>query len=220
MLDFVRTQLRETAVQYLGQDLGCHRLDHTMRVVANARRLAVSEPTANADVVEAAAWLHDIGRSLERERRMSHAKLSAELAEPLLPGLGFSAEDQRLILDAIADHRFSEGRVPASVEGRILQDADRLDALGAIGIARTFAESHARELYNTDDPFTDRRTPDDARYAIDHFFTKLLRLPETLHTREAQYIAQRRVQYMRGFLNEFAAELTISDSVRPNPGAR
>ena len=138
---------------------------------------------------------------------MSHAAESARLADELLPSLGFSTEQLALIREAIADHRFSSGRIPSSMEGKLLQDADRLDALGAIGIARTFAESATRALYDIDSPFPTARTADDNRYAIDHFFCKLLTLPETMHTPEARAIGRHRVEYMRGFLRELADEL-------------
>ncbi len=209
MLDSTRTALREIAARALAEARGCHRVDHTHRVVATALRLAEAYPAADRDALEAAAWLHDIGRARERAEHRSHAALSAEMAAEVLPGLGFDDGRTALIRAAIADHRFAEGRVPASLEGRLLQDADRLDALGAIGIARTFAEGFDREFYAPDDPFATARTPDDKRYTLDHFFVKLLRLPATLHTPEARREAAERLATMTAFLQAFAAELGI-----------
>jgi uncharacterized protein len=202
--------LQQIAMQALAEARGCHRVDHTDRVVANALRLAEAYPAADRDALEAAAWLHDIGRAREREAGRSHAVLSAEMAAEVLPALGFDTARTALICAAIADHRFSTGRVPASLEGCLLQDADRLDALGAIGIARTFAEGYDRELYHRDDPFAAARTPDDDHNTLDHFFVKLLRLPGTLHTPEARAEAARRLETMLAFLRALANELGVS----------
>lgn len=211
MNDTVRTRLRCVAEEYLADSGGSHRLDHTVRVVTNARRLMASYDAIDHDVLEAAAWLHDIGRASERAEGISHAIISARLAEGILPAMGFSLAQTSLALEAIADHRFSTGRLPASLEGKILQDADRLDALGAIGIARTFAEGYQRELYHPADPFAQQRVPDDLHYTLDHFYIKLLKLPATLHTPEAKALAAQRLQFMHDFLHELAHELSADD---------
>jgi len=204
-----RAELRAIAEAFFHGIHGCHGLDHTLRVVDNALCLAQHYPTADADLLEAAAWLHDIGRGVEREAGVSHAILSAQLAEERLPALGFSPEETQIICTAIADHRYSSGRTPSSMEGKLLQDADRLDALGAIGIARTFTNGSDRDLYHANDPFARQRPPNDNRYNLDHFFIKLLRLPETMHTPEARAQGELRVQFMRDFLNHFAAEVGV-----------
>lgn len=208
----LRSRLSAIAAEYLGDTPGCHRMDHTLRVVANARRLSHAYPEADAELVETAAWLHDIGRKYERQERISHAVISAREAEKLLPALGFSPERAQVILEAIADHRFSSGRVPASLEGRLLQDADRIDALGAIGIARTFAYAHERELYHPTDPFAETRTLDDGQFVLDHFYVKLLKLTETLHTTEARALATERTEFMQEFLRQIRCELDVAES--------
>lgn len=200
----LQVQLHEIAGEFLRDTDGCHQLDHTQRVVENALALADYYPEVDRDALGAAAWLHDVGRG---ER--NHAEASARIAAERLPALGFSPERAALAVGAIADHRFSAGRIPASQEGKILQDADRLDALGAIGIARAFSFEASRELYDPTDPFAERRAPDDGRYTLDHFYAKLLRLPETLHTPEARKMAQRRVGFMRIFLYELADEIGV-----------
>jgi uncharacterized protein len=205
--DTLRARLRAVTETYLRDSAGCHRLDHTLRVVENARRLAAAYRDVDVDALEAAAWLHDVGRGLQRKQGINHAEASAAIAADRLPQLGFSADRVALIVQAIADHRFSAGRTPSSLEGNILQDADRLDALGAIGIARTFSFEISRELYDTDDPFAEHRPADDTRYTLDHFFVKLLQLPETLHTPEGMTEARRRVKFLHAFLREMAEEL-------------
>jgi len=207
MDDRLRARLRACAEKYLADANGCHRLDHTVRVVGNALRLAASYPAVDLLVLEAAAWLHDIGRGVERQAGVSHAILSARLAGKILPAEGLTVAQTQVARDAIATHRFSEKRIPATLEGRLLQDADRLDALGAIGIARTFSDGALRALYHPDDPFAEHRPPNDLLYTLDHFYAKLLRLPDTLHTPEARSLAAARVQYMRDFLQQLACEL-------------
>jgi uncharacterized protein len=203
----LRARLIAIAEKYLTDHQGGHGLDHTRRVVWTALQLAAAYPEADLPALEAAAWLHDIGRPRERLTGIPHEAASVAAAEPLLPGLGFAPERARQVLAAIAAHRFTTGLVPNTLEGKLLQDADRLDALGAIGIARTFANDPDRELYHPEDPFAEHRSPDDDRYTLDHFYTKLLQLPATLHTPEARELAERRVAFMEYFLQELREEL-------------
>lgn len=215
----LRATLRTLAERYHQHASACHRLDHTERVVANALELARYYPEADTHLLETAAWLHDIGRGIERRQDVSHADVSAELARELLPALSYTPAQVELISTAVADHRFSTGRVPSSVEGRLLQDADRLDAIGAIGIARAFSESENRALYHHADPCAEERPLDDHRYILDHFFTKLLTLAETMHTAEARALAATRTEFLRIFVHEFARELHLDTNCRLRPDA-
>lgn len=217
MQDTQRSLLRQSVDDALSSlASSAHRIDHTFRVVGIACWLAGHYQDIDHDVVEAAAWLHDVGRAREHAEGISHAVLSAQMAETILPALHFTAAQVRLACDAIADHRFSAKRLPASLEGQILQDADRLDALGAIGIARTFAEGGGgRALYCHADPLGTTRPFDDDTFTFDHFFTKLLKLPETLHTEEARGLASQRLRFMEGFIGELVNEATFA--MRPNP---
>ena len=187
-----------------------HCWDHVERVTRTALRLA-GEEQADAAVVCAAGLLHDLGRTVPGEG--DHARRSVELAPPLLSGTCLSAHQAALALDAIGDHRYRDGKVPAAIEGKILQDADRLDAVGAIGIARCFAKSSVtgRRLYSPDDPFcTAGREPDDNRYTIDHFYSKLLKLKDTFHTASARKLAELRHAFLTAFLEEMRVELGAS----------
>ncbi|MHB9026683.1 MAG: HD domain-containing protein [Armatimonadota bacterium] len=203
----MRAHLVAIAEEWLADAGGGHGLDHTRRVVALALRLADSYPAADIEVLEAAAWLHDVGHPDEDRTGIPHEQASVTAAEPLLPGLGFAQDRARQVLAAIAAHRFSRGHVPETLEGKLLQDADRLDALGAIGIARTFANSATRKLYDSEDPFAEYRPLNDRQYTLDHFFTKLLKLPATLHTPEARALAEHRIAYMKGFLRQLGVEI-------------
>jgi uncharacterized protein len=201
------------ATRYLATAHGGHQFDHTQRVVRTARRLAGAYPQTDGVILEAACWLHDIGRGMPGPE--SHALRSAHMAADLLPALGLAAEQCARICTAIAAHSYSAGGAPQTLEGQLLQDADRLDALGAIGIARLFADGRARALYASTDPFAVARPPDDARYALDHFVAKLFHLPSTLHTPGARALAQARVCFMRDYLRHFADELALEPHSAP-----
>src|SRR5215210_1810808 len=128
---------------------------------------------------------------------------SADLAENVLQSYSYPQDKINQICYCIWVHNYSKRLVPASLEGRILQDADRLDALDAIGIARTFsiAGSEGRAFYNTDDPFCrSNRDLDDKQWTIDHFHMKLLKLEDLMHTKTARKIAQERTRFMMLFM--------------------
>jgi uncharacterized protein len=113
------------------------------------------------------------------------------------------------ICESVADHPYSLAKIPRTLQGRILQDADRLDAIGAIGIARCFATGQAlgRPFYSLDDPSCVNRQADDSRYTLDHFYRKLLILHETMHTPKAKELAAERREYLLGFLSQFLSDL-------------
>jgi uncharacterized protein len=115
----------------------------------------------------------------------------------------------RAACHAIVAHSFSAGIEPETLEAKIFQDADRLEALGAIGIARTFftAGRLGSQMFDGDDPFAAARPLDDRRFAVDHFAAKLLRLPSTMRTRGGRALAEERATILRDFLTALGAEL-------------
>ena len=121
----------------------------------------------------------------------------------------FPPERYDAVAHAIAAHSFSARIPPETAEARIVQDADRLEALGAIGLARVFAVSGSMNtaLFDADDPFAERRTLDDKAYALDHFQTKLLRLPATMQTEKGREIAQQNAVFLVQFMAKLSAEL-------------
>ena len=132
-----------------------------------------------------AALLHDIVSYPKSDGRAAHSsQYSAAEAGRILRRYGFAEGEIAAVSDAVRDHSFSGGRVPAAIEGMILQDADRLDAIGAVGLARVFATGGllGRPLYNPDDPFCRKRGPDDRMWTLDHFYRKLLRLESMMNT--------------------------------------
>jgi len=186
-----------------------HDLEHVRRVVAAARRLAAAEH-ADLAVVLPAAWLHDcVSVPKDSPLRPRASTLAAEEAARFLAAEGYPPRLLPAVAHAIAAHSFSAGITPETPEARVVQDADRLDALGAVGVARTLmlGATMGRPLYDPDEPFPMRRPPDDARSSIDHFFTKLLRLAATMQTAAGRAEAARRTAFMRAFLAQLADEI-------------
>jgi uncharacterized protein len=186
-----------------------HDFAHVLRVQKLCKAIGEKE-NANMLVLLASALLHDLGRDYERKNpAIDHAKKSADIAKEILCKVGFPEEKIPSTLYAIAVHRFRKGVTPTTLEARILQDADRIDISGAVGIATTFAFGgvHNSEMYNSGDPFAENRNLDDSSYVLDHFYTKLLNLPETMHTTTGREIAERRRGFMQHFLEEFRTEI-------------
>lgn len=182
---------------------------HIRRVVANAKRLAAAEK-ANLRIVVPAAWLHDcvhVPKSSPDRKRAS--VLAAVHATEFLRSSGYDETLLHDIAHAIEAHSFSAQIEPRSLEAGIVQDADRLDALGAIGLARTLAlgGEMKRELYASDDPFCERRPPDDGVYSIDHIPAKLLRLRSSMRTASGKAEAVRREEFLLQFLAQLREEI-------------
>ena len=160
-----------------------HDFEHVMRVYKNVEFLCRAE-NLNSELILTASLLHDIILYPKTGKNAKNsAKESADAAKTILEKIGYSNDEVRIITDAIADHGFSLGKTPKTIEGKILQDADRLDALGAVGIARMFAVagSEGRRFYDPEDPFCESRIPDDNIWTFDHFYKKLLILEKTMH---------------------------------------
>jgi uncharacterized protein len=189
-----------------------HDLGHVRRVVAAAKKLAEGEG-ADPWVVVPAAWLHDcVVVPKDDPRRKEASRLAAEAAVGFLKAAGFPEGKLDAIAHAIEAHSFSAKGKPKTPEAAVVQDADRLDALGAVGAARCFAVSGAmgRPVVDPDDPFPDEREPDDRRSAVDHVHTKLLRLPATMTTAAGRAEAERRAAFLRVFLDQLRSELAFA----------
>ncbi|MFW5845618.1 MAG: HD domain-containing protein, partial [Planctomycetota bacterium] len=186
-----------------------HDAEHVTRVVHSARRLGELEGT-EADVVLPAAWLHDcVQVPKDSPERARASLLAADAAVDWLQTQGYPAEHLDDIHHAIHAHSFS-ARVPCrSTAARVVQDADRLDAIGAIGIARALlcGAGMGRPLYDPDDPFCDRRPPDDRIATLDHFHTKLLHLAGSMQTAAGRAEAEGRSRFMRDWLEQLRREL-------------
>jgi len=189
-----------------------HGWEHVQRVYRLALHIAQQEG-ADPFIVGVAALLHDLGRLTHDETR-HHADLSVIHARDLLTRYQVPPDKQEAILHAIDAHSFSKGLQPRTLEARIVRDADRLDSLGAIGILRWAITGTQRgtpetRSYHPDDPFAERHSLDDRRYMLDHFYSKLLKLSDTMSTQTGRKLAERRTRFMRTYLDEFKDELAM-----------
>jgi uncharacterized protein len=206
-------QLQEACLDFLRKNLEsdpAHDVSHVRRVVNNTLHLTDFEG-ANTLITIPAAWLHDcVTVAKDSPMRSRASRLAADAAVRFLEGLDYPSRLLPDVHHAIEAHSFSAGIPTRTLEAKIVQDADRLEALGAIGIARCLLTGGAMgtPLYDHGDPFCDRRQPDDRQYTLDHFYCKLFKLPETMQTAAGREEARRRVAYMRDFLAELAGEIS------------
>jgi uncharacterized protein len=185
-----------------------HDFSHVERVIALARIIAVAEG-ANVEIATSAAALHELVNLPKHHPDSARSgDLCAEEASRVLSDHPL----REAIVACIRDHAFSKGARPTTLEASVLQDADRLDAIGAVGIARCFATSTemGRPFFHPSDPFARDREIDDKSWGLDHFFRKLLRIEEGLHTNVARELARPRVAAMKAYLAALEAELLVS----------
>jgi uncharacterized protein len=187
---------------------GAHDLSHIVRVWRNVRLIHRDEG-GDLEVLAAAVLLHDcVEVAKDSPLRSKASMLAANEARVRLTALGWEPSRIETVARAIESHSFSAEVAPTSIEGRILQDADRLDAIGFGGIARCFytAGRMGSRLYDLADPEAKTRELDDARNALDHFPRKLLTLEGTFKTRTGQELAKERhnrvLEFYRGMLAE------------------
>ncbi|MBE2221189.1 MAG: HD domain-containing protein [Anaerolineae bacterium] len=201
---FLKAQMAASAVNDAAHDQA-----HIQRVVKSAIQLAEYE-NADLNVVIPAAWLHDCVVVLKDSAQRSLAsRLAAETAVSFLQTINYPDHYLDDIAHAIEAHSFSAGIPTRTIEAKVVQDADRLDAIGAIGIARCFMVGTAMgtSIYNEDDPFCIERQPDDRRYSVDHFYAKLFTLVDTMKTEAGRAEAKRRTVFMQEFLAQLGTEI-------------
>nr|WP_202612670.1 HD domain-containing protein [Vibrio toranzoniae] len=186
-----------------------HDISHIKRVVKTAKALCANEQ-AKLEVVLPAAYLHDCFTFPKNHPdRAQSSQMAADKAISFLQSIDYPTSYLDEIHHAIVTHSYSANITPETLEAQIVQDADRLDSLGAIGIARCLyvGQNFNAELYNHKDPFAKQRDLDDKHYSVDHFYVKLFKLAETMNTESAKLEANKRTDYMRGFLDQLASEV-------------
>jgi len=191
------------------QDDGAHDLNHLQRVWQLARCLLASHPEADPMVVQAACYLHDlVNLPKNHPERAQASRMAAAQAREQLARAGFPADRLDAVAHAIEAHSFSAGIAPTTIEARIVQDADRLDALGAVGLARLFytAGRMGSAFAHPADPLARARPLDDHAYALDHIEVKLAALPPAMHTAAARALAESRLAWLRAFRDTFVQE--------------
>ncbi len=194
-----------------------HDLAHIRRVAALARRIAEAEG-ADAEVAVAGALLHDlVYRPKNHPESPRTAELSAELARAWCAGIPALALKTEAIVHAIAAHSWSGVAEAQTLEARVVQDADRLEAIGAVGIARVFATgaSFHSKLWHPSDPWAEGRDLDDKAYTLDHFFKKLLRLADAMTTDEGKRLTESRQRTLLAYLDALRSELQV-DGAQPD----
>ncbi|MDN4061118.1 HD domain-containing protein [Massilia sp. YIM B02769] len=193
---------------------GAHDAGHLERVWRSAEALLAHHPEADPLVVMAASYLHDlVNLPKDDPARAQSSRRSALLAREQLARRGFPQARLDAVAHAIEAHSFSAAIAPTTIEARIVQDADRLDALGAVGLARMFYVSGrlGRALAHPSDPLALDRALDDGAYSLDHIVVKLAKLPEMMQTEAGRAMANARLGKLLVFREEFAAEWLGTD---------
>ncbi len=186
------TETMRRHVQEVLDRPGSHGMDHVMRVVTLCEAIG-KEEHADMTILLPAALFHDIGRPAEKETGIPHEEAGAQMAEEYLLSIRYDGERIRQICHAIRTHRYRSEKRPETLEARILSDADKLDAMGAVGIARTFIRAGEHR--------------GDIRDAIDHMNDKLLKLGGLMYTGTAGKIAEERHRFLRRFLDTLTGEI-------------
>lgn len=193
------------------QDDKAHDIAHFRRVWKTAQHI-MQGTEADPLVVLTACYFHDVVNLPKNhpQRHLASSKAAVETRRILSEDfIDFPVELHNAVAHAIQAHSFSAGIKPETLEARIVQDADRLESLGAIGLARVFYTSGAlgRALFDSDDPLGRDRQLDDASWTLDHFQKKLLRLPDTMQTAEGKRLAQHNVAFLVTYMAKLCAEL-------------
>lgn len=190
---------------------GAHDLAHLQRVWHNVRTLQAEEG-GDLEALLAAVLLHDcVAIEKNSPLRSQASRLAAEKASAVLSDLRWPEAKIQAVAHAIEAHSFSANITPVTLEAKIVQDADRLDSLGMLGVARTFyvAGRMGSALYDPEDPEAKHRDYNDTRFCLDHFQTKLLHLADGFQTAAGQRLAQIRHQRLKGFMEQFKEEIGI-----------
>jgi len=205
----IETKLFKEVEKQMAKNDPAHDYEHVLRVYRNSQRICKTEK-ASSRLVLTAALLHDIVYFKKSDRRSKNSSTKSSLkAKKILQKYNYSDNEVKIIANAIETHSYSKNKIPKTLEGRIIQDADRLDALGAIGIARTFAVGGVenRSFYDKKDAFCLVRKPDDQVWTVDHFYKKLLLLESKMNTKSAKIEAKRRTKIIKKFLTDLKKEI-------------
>lgn len=204
----ILAHLRDHVVADIAHDMG-----HLTRVLSMARRIAAAEGPHDRLVLTAASLLHDcVSVPKDSPLRSRASALAADEAVRLLSVMGFPVTSLDAVHHAVEAHSYSAGIEPRTLEAMVVQDADRIEALGAIGVARCFAVTGVigRPLFDPEDPLATGRLLDDAAWGLDHFQVKLLRLPATMRTVTGREIAMGRASFVREFMQRIGEECANS----------
>lgn len=201
--------LKKLVEPYYQNDDPGHDWLHIQRVAKNAFTIA-KDLTLNTEYLLAGVYCHDlINVPKNHPDRSKASEFSADEAEKLLKTAGFGEQEIPVIRAIIIEHSFSKGLKPSSIEAAVLQDADRLDAIGATGILRcaTTSVQLGSKLYHPEQPIAEDRALDDSAYMLDHYYRKLYLLPDLMNTDAAKNLAGKRIEFMKKFETELLDEI-------------
>ncbi|HHX8467518.1 HD domain-containing protein [Vibrio diabolicus] len=207
------SQIESQFLEFMQQEMqvdAAHDISHVQRVVNTAKKLAVEEG-ADLSIVLPAAYLHDcFTYPKDHPNRKQSSIIAAKKAVAFLESIDYPQQYHDAIAHAIEAHSFSANIRPNTLEAKVVQDADRLDALGAIGITRCIQVSTEfdAQLYDDKDIFAQQRELDDKQFTLDHFQTKLFKIAETMNTESARREAQKRKTFMQTYLEQLHDEVT------------
>jgi len=210
MNKLLKEQLISIAKEKMSKEDPSHDINHALRVLAISEKIAAAEK-ANFDIIVPSAIFHDVISYPKNHRKRLHSsKESAEFTKRILKSIkSFPKDKIGKVYESINHCSFTKGLKPNFLEGKVLQDADSIEATGAISIMRTFSSAGMmnKTFYDVSDPFCKKRKPDDNKYALDLFFTRLLVVQSRLHTKTAKNIVKKRVGFLKVFLKELRVEL-------------
>ncbi|MFH4364481.1 HD domain-containing protein [Vibrio diabolicus] len=207
------SQIEPQFLEFMQQEMqvdAAHDISHVQRVVNTAKKLAVEEG-ADLSIVLPAAYLHDcFTYPKDHPNRKQSSIIAAKKAVAFLESIDYPQQYHDAIAHAIEAHSFSANIRPNTLEAKVVQDADRLDALGAIGITRCIQVSTEfdAQLYDDKDIFAQQRELDDKQFTLDHFQTKLFKIAETMNTESARREAQKRKAFMQAYIEQLHDEVT------------
>ncbi len=207
--------IRKNIEEYFSSDLSGHNVDHLDRVMKNALKIQVMEKKGDREVIAVSAFVHDVHRIMSSaEGRFISPKESLEVVAKLIEPTPLSKEQKQHVLYAVEHHEeyaFGEGVMVSDIESLILQDADNLDAIGAIGLVRTlkFGISKGLPVFDPTVPlYRNNFTEDKVDIStIHHIYNKLLRLGENMNTKSARKMAKKRTKLMEEFLKQYLEEI-------------
>lgn len=207
------SQIESQFLEFMQQEMqvdAAHDISHAQRVVNTAKKLAVEEG-ADLSIVLPAAYLHDcFTYPKDHPNRKQSSIIAAKKAVAFLESIDYPQQYHDAIAHAIEAHSFSANIRPNTLEAKVVQDADRLDALGAIGVTRCIQVSTEfdAQLYDDKDIFAQQRELDDKQFTLDHFQTKLFKIAETMNTESARREAQKRKAFMQAYIEQLHDEVT------------
>ncbi|EGR9012945.1 HD domain-containing protein [Vibrio parahaemolyticus] len=207
------SQFEPLFLEFMQQEMqvdAAHDIEHVKRVVKTAKQLC-DEENADIAIVLPAAYLHDcFTYPKDHPNRKQSSAIAAKKAIAYLESIQYPQHYHDAIAHAIEAHSFSASIRPNTLEAQIVQDADRLDALGAIGVTRCIQVSthFNAQLYNDNDMFAKERELNDKQFTVDHFQTKLFKIVDTMNTESAKLEANKRKAFMQTYLKQLHDEVT------------